>query len=340
MLTGFLIQRTNNLNLNDTDLNDLDKKSDFQQLQVCVTCVSLLFDGITKYYKQVKHMKIGFIGAGKVGTAMGIFFKQNSLTLSGYLSRSETSSHCAAKATDSPVFFDIPSLINASEVIFITTGDDQISTVINQLVQTSCLTRDHTLVHTSGALSTDLFDPLLSSGCGLCSLHPIMSFADSLTASHNLKQTVFTLEGNEKGLADIQKILMITGNPYSVINKSDKVLYHAAACILSNYLVTLIDSGFELLKTTGIAEDEIMKAFMPLITATLGNVEKSGTVNALTGPLVRGDENTIGKHIEAIKTQTPKFLNLYQTMGLATIDMIKDKRIDGKTYDHLKNRLK
>ncbi len=285
-------------------------------------------------------MKIGFIGAGKVGTAMGIFFTQNSLTLSGYLSRSETSSQCAAKATDSAIFFDLPSLITASEVIFITTGDDQIPAVINQLVQAACLTERHTLVHTSGALSTDLFDPLSASGCGLCSLHPIMSFSDPLTAAKNLKQTVFTLEGNDKGLAAVQKILKLTGNPYSVIDKGDKVLYHAAACILSNYLVTLIDSGFLLLKNTGIANDEITQAFMPLITATLENIEKSGTVNALTGPLVRGDENTIAKHTEAIKTQTPEFLALYQTMGLATIEMIKDKRIDGDTYDHLKNRLK
>ncbi len=284
-------------------------------------------------------MKIGFIGAGKVGTAMGIFFKQNSLTLSGYLSRSETSSQGAADATDATIFIDLPSLVTASEVIFITTGDDQISAVINQLVQTACLTEHHTLVHTSGALSTDLFDPLLTSGCGLCSLHPIMSFSDPFTAAQNLKQTVFTLEGNEKGLAEVQRILQITGNPYSVINKSDKVLYHAAACILSNYLVTLIDSGFELLKTTGIGADEITRAFMPLISATLGNIERSGTVNALTGPLVRGDENTIDKHIEALKSQAPEFLTLYQTMGLATIEMIKNKRIDAEKHLQLRKIL-
>lgn len=302
-------------------------------------CVSLLFAVITKYYKQVKHMKVGFIGAGKVGTALGIFFKHHRLTLSGYLSRSEISSQCAAKVTDSAVFYDLPSFAAASEVIFITTGDDQISAVINQLLQTACLTKHHTLIHTSGALSTDLFDPLLTSGCGLCSLHPIMSFSDPLTASKNLKQTVFTLEGNQQGRIAAQKILAITGNPYSVIDKNDKVLYHAAACILSNYLVTLIDSGFELLKTTGIAEDEIIRAFMPLITATLGNIEKSGTVNALTGPLVRGDENTINKHIKALKTQAPEFLPLYQTLGLTTIEMIKDKRIATEKYLQLQKIL-
>ena len=284
-------------------------------------------------------MKIGFIGAGKVGTSLGIFFKNNGLALSGYFSRSESSSQNAADLTESSIFSDIPTLLNASNLVFITTGDDQISSVINQIAQSACLTANHTLIHTSGALSTDLFDAIKTTGSGLCSLHPIMSFSDIINAAQNLSSTVFTLEGNEKGLADVEKIIQITANPYFIINKEHKVLYHAAACMLSNYLVTLMDSGFELLKATGIAEDQIIKAFMPLITATLGNIEKSGTLNALTGPLVRGDENTISKHVEAIKTQTPEFLTLYQIMGLATIDMIKDKRIDTEKYDQLKNIL-
>lgn len=280
-------------------------------------------------------MKIGFIGAGKVGTSLGIFFKNNGLSLSGYFSRSEASSQNAADLTESCLFSDISALIKASNLVLITTGDDQISSVVNQIAQLSCLTENHTLIHTSGALSTDLFDPIKAIGCGLCSLHPIMSFSDIINAAQNLSSTVFTLEGNKKGLADVEKILEITENPYFIINKEHKVLYHAAACILSNYLVTLMNSGFGLLKATGIAEDQITKAFMPLITATLGNIENSGTVNALTGPLVRGDENTITAHVQAIKTQTPEFLPLYQTMGLATIDMIKDKRIDTKKYDQL-----
>lgn len=284
-------------------------------------------------------MKIGFIGAGKVGTSLGIFFKNNGLSLSGYFSRSDFSSQNAADLTESCSFPDIPELLKVSSLVFITTGDDQISSVINQIAQTSLLTENHTLIHTSGALSTDLFDPIKATGCGLCSLHPIMSFSDITNAALNLNKTMFTLEGNGKGLADVKKILENTGNPYFIINKEHKVLYHAAACILSNYLVTLMDSGFGLLKATGIAEDQITKAFMPLITATLGNIENAGTVNALTGPLVRGDENTITAHVEAIKTQTPEFSTLYQTMGLSTIDMIKDKRIDAEKHIQLKNRL-
>lgn len=284
-------------------------------------------------------MKIGFIGAGKVGTSLGHYFSQHDLPLSGYLSRSRSSSELASEFTGSEIFEDLPALLKNSSIVFITTGDDQISGIVDQLYQSGKITENHTLIHTSGALSTDLFESLKETKCGLCSLHPIMSFSDIKTAAKNLDQTVFTLEGNEKGLADIEGIMAITNNPYFIINKDHKVLYHAAACILSNYLVTLVNSGYELLKATGIPEDQISQAFLPLIKATIGNIEKSGPAAALTGPLVRGDEKTIATHLQSIKSLTPDYLDLYQTMGLATIDMIKDKRIDSEKYDHLKNLL-
>lgn len=284
-------------------------------------------------------MKIGFIGAGKVGTSLGHYFAQHDLPLSGYFSRSRSSSELASEFTGSDIFEDLSGLLMESSIVFITTGDDQIAGIVDLLFQSGGITEHHTIIHTSGALSTDLFESLKKTNCGLCSLHPIMSFSDIKTAAKNLNETVFTLEGNKKGLADIESILAIAGNPYFVINKDHKVLYHAAACILSNYLVTLIDSGFELLKTTGIPADQISQAFLPLIKATIGNIEKSGPVAALTGPLVRGDENTIATHLQSIKAQTPDYLDLYQTMGLATIDMIKDKRIDSEKYNQLKNLL-
>lgn len=285
-------------------------------------------------------MKIGFIGAGKVGTSMGIYFSKNKLPLSGYFSRSRSSSERASQLTGSAVFEDIPTLVEESTLLFITTVDDQISAVVSQLNQSSRLNKNHTIVHTSGALSTEIFESLSKTGCGVCSLHPIMSFSDVTTAAENLSGTIFTLEGNPSGLEMVKNIMATTDNKFFIIHKDSKILYHAAACILSNYLVTLIDSGFELLKTAGIEEARISETFMPLIMATLGNIEKSGPLTALTGPLVRGDETTISKHLHAIETSAPEYLNLYQSMGLATIDMIKNQRIDSEKYTELKNILK
>ena len=282
-------------------------------------------------------MKIGFIGAGKVGTSLGNYFSQKGLSVSGYYSKSSSSSQRSAKLTGSSFFKDLDSLLKASEIIFITTGDDAIDGVVNILRESSNLNKNHILVHTSGALSSDIFGPMEKLGCGVCSLHPIMTFSEVTTPVKDLEVTKFTLEGNTNGKDEIQKILKTTNNQFFIINKDSKILYHAAACVLSNYMVTLIDSGFEMLKKSGIDQDEISDAFLPLITATLSNVQKMGTVNALTGPIVRGDENTISKHMDAIESTMPETLNFYQTMGIATLNMIKDKRIDSVKYQKLMN---
>ncbi|NTW71424.1 MAG: DUF2520 domain-containing protein [Eubacteriaceae bacterium] len=284
-------------------------------------------------------MKIGFIGAGKVGTALGIYFTKKGLSVTGYFSRSESSSQLASTLTGTAAFEDMESLVQSSKVIFITTGDDQISNIVDLLRISSELSKEHTLIHTSGALSTDIFDPLGKIGCGLCSLHPIMTFSESLKASENLSETKFTLEGNIQGNEQAQKLLDTTNNQFFIIPKESKILYHAAACVLSNYLVTLIDSGFAMLQGAGINKENIAAAFMPLISATFSNIEKSGTVNSLTGPLARGDENTIAKHMLAIETQFPESFALYQTLGIATLDMIRDKRMDSIKYTKLKNIL-
>jgi len=282
-------------------------------------------------------MKIGFIGAGKVGTSLGNYFSQKGLSLSGYYSKSISSSQRSAKLTGSSFFEDLDSLLKGSEIVFITTGDDAIDDVVNTLRKSPHLNKNHILVHTSGALSSDIFEPMEKLRCGVCSLHPIMTFSEVTTPVKDLEVTKFTLEGNTNGKDEIGKILKTTNNEFFIIDKESKILYHAAACVLSNYMVTLIDTGFEMLKKAGIEQEKISPAFLPLITVTLNNVKKSGTINALTGPLARGDENTISKHLDAIESTMPEALNFYQTMGIATLNMIKDKRIDSVKYQKLIN---
>ncbi|WP_423230041.1 Rossmann-like and DUF2520 domain-containing protein [Acetobacterium bakii] len=277
-------------------------------------------------------MEIGFIGAGKVGTSLGNYFMQKNLSVSGYYSKSKSSSVRSAGLTGSALFEDLDSLLKASAVVFITTGDDIIPEVVSLLGQSPYLNEKHTFVHTSGALSSEVFEGFEKLGCGICSLHPIMTFSEVSTPVKDLEAIKFTLEGNHEGKALIQKMLEVTGNEFFIIDKESKILYHAAACVLSNYMVTLIDTGFEMLTKAGIDQEKIASSFLPLITATLNNVRKSGTVDALTGPLVRGDENTIVKHVDAIKTSIPEYLDLYETMGIATLNMIRDKRMDSEKY--------
>jgi predicted short-subunit dehydrogenase-like oxidoreductase (DUF2520 family) len=104
------------------------------------------------------------------------------------------------------------------------------------------------------------------------------------------------------------------------------MLYHAAAVVASNYLVTLMDLVFGLAEPAGIARSEALKAMAPLIHGTLANIEKVGIPEALTGPIARGDSQIVARHLEQIQDQAPGLLELYKTLGRHTVSIALAKK--------------
>ena len=105
-----------------------------------------------------------------------------------------------------------------------------------------------------------------------------------------------------------------------------KMLYHAAAVVASNYLVTLMDLAFGLVEPAGIARSEALKAMAPLIHGTLANIEKVGIPEALTGPIARGDSQIVARHLEQIQDRAPGLLELYKTLGRHTVPIALAKK--------------
>jgi predicted short-subunit dehydrogenase-like oxidoreductase (DUF2520 family) len=104
--------------------------------------------------------------------------------------------------------------------------------------------------------------------------------------------------------------------------------------VASNYLVTLLDLAIELNQLIGISEEDSIKAFLPLILGTLNNVKTLGIRRALTGPIVRGDIDTIMSHIKAIKTQDPQLLPLYMALGNSTVEIAKTREGFGEAITY------
>lgn len=126
-----------------------------------------------------------------------------------------------------------------------------------------------------------------------------------------------------------------------MISDHQKPLYHAAACLASNYLVSLLNAVESFYQACGISEKDARKAYLPLVMGSLKNIENSGSLQALTGPIARGDCGTIQKHMSAIRQTLPQYDSLYKTMGLLTVDLAKRKKSltehqAKKIIDHLK----
>jgi predicted short-subunit dehydrogenase-like oxidoreductase (DUF2520 family) len=104
-----------------------------------------------------------------------------------------------------------------------------------------------------------------------------------------------------------------------------KTLYHAAAVVASNYLVSLVDAAQEMLHAAGIPEENAFSVLAPLIHGTLNNVDRRGTTDALTGPIVRGDKETVALHVAALGALLPHLLPAYGSLGRQALRISRRK---------------
>ncbi|GMQ60402.1 Rossmann-like and DUF2520 domain-containing protein [Vallitalea sediminicola] len=282
----------------------------------------------------------GFIGAGKVGTTLGMYFNKMQLPISGYNSKSITSAEKSATLTSSKAYDNIAQLVDSSKYIMITTPDDVIKDVVHQLSSLHTKWSDKVVCHTSGTHPSTILEPLSKLDSTTLSLHPMLSFADINYALTILPQTPLTLEGKGTLIDEFRKTLQnINLNIYN-INPEQKSLYHAAACIVSNYLVTLIDTGIETFKKIGFEQESSLQLIEPLVKGTINNIFEKGTKKALTGPIARGDVNTIKTHVRALSREDRNLEQFYCLLGNRTLSLVeKQNKLNEYTLNTLKEVL-
>lgn len=267
-------------------------------------------------------MNISFIGAGKVGTSFGIYLKQKGINITGYFSENFKDAQLASDKTKSIAYESLKDLVKDSQVIFITTNDDSIKNIKDKLIDESKNDLNQKIIsHVSGSYSSNILSDLKKYNAYVYSTHPLQSFADIDSSVEKLYNTVFTIEGCGENISVLENLLDKTNNKYFKIDTNYKELYHVGACVVSNYLVTLIDLGLSFLEQVGIDKKDGIEAISPLIDGTIENIKTFGTKKALTGPISRGDVKTIKSHLESINTNTPDKLLFYKTMALMTLDI-------------------
>jgi predicted short-subunit dehydrogenase-like oxidoreductase (DUF2520 family) len=152
--------------------------------------------------------------------------------------------------------------------------------------------------------------------------------------------STFALEAEEPLLGILQEMVSALGGHWIKLKASDKAIYHAAAVIASNYLVTLVKMATDLWQTFGVPREKTTQALLPLIRGTVHNLETIGIPQCLTGPIARGDSGTIKKHLETLEKSSPDILAAYRELGLKTIPIALAKgRINQPQAEALKTTL-
>ena len=273
-------------------------------------------------------MKIGIIGAGKVGCSLGRYFVEQGLGVSGYSSKTKESVETAATFTNTRAYDSLYQLVSENNLIFITTPDDCISEVWAQIVQYDYNEKNKIICHFSGSLSSDVFLNREKRGFYACSFHPMYAFSDKFTSYKQLNQVMFTAEGDKEALAELCPLLERLGNPVFVIKGKKKERYHAAASLISNMMIGLYQMGIDMLVDCGFSETEAMSLVKPLVEGNIQHLLGTSPEQALTGPIERGDVETIKKHLAQL---TDREHQVYIGLG-RTLTEVAERKNPHKDY--------
>lgn len=283
-------------------------------------------------------LKLGFIGAGTVGTALAIRLSDRGYRVVAVSSRSQTSAEKLAQAViGCRAVNNNQAVAEAADFVFITTPDGAIGSVASEVKWHP----EQSVVHCSGADSTETLEPARKLGAQVGAFHPLQTFASVEQAIDNIPGSTFALEAEEPLLTTLKEMATALNGQWIELKASDKVLYHAAAVITCNYLVTLVKLATDLWQTFNVPTYQATKALMPLLRGTLNNIDNVGIPQCLTGPIARGDTGTIQKHLNALEKVAPAVLSTYRELGLQTIPVALGKgRINRQQAAELRAILK
>ncbi|MEO8285449.1 MAG: DUF2520 domain-containing protein [Chloroflexota bacterium] len=287
---------------------------------------------------------IGFIGAGKVGTALASLFHARGVdvvAVSGRTSRRSISMALAADLKPSAAQPRADTLL-AANILFLTVPDDAIEPLCREIAEVGGWRRGQGVVHCSGALPSDVLQAARDAGALVASFHPLQAFASLDAALENMPGSTFALEGDAELVAQLDKLVNVLGGTAIHLKAEEKTLYHVAAAIASNYTVTLASLASELLVREGIAPDAntALRYLLPLLKGTVDNLDLLGLPDALTGPLARGDAGTVARHIEALEECAPDLAGIYRHLARLTLPLARQKgRLDDATMQKLKDEL-
>lgn len=269
--------------------------------------------------------RIAVVGAGKVGSALALLLGGQGYPVAGIASRSISSAMWAAEQLGVPASDRPEEITPGADVVFITTPDRVIAQVTAEIHERGGFKPGQVVFHTSGAHSAGEVGAARQAGALTASLHPLQSFANVKMAMENLPGSYFALEGDASALPFAERIVKDLGGKSFLIEAQDKSLYHAAACIASNYLVSLMHLATGLYGRFGLSREEAFEALYPLVKGTVNNIEQVGPALALTGPVARGDGSTLQGHLEALKAIDGLELELYRKLGLYTVGVALEK---------------
>lgn len=275
---------------------------------------------------------VAIIGAGRVGGAAGRLLAQAGYTVTAVATRNkETAERVSAFIGAGEPLTDVVKAASSAAIVILTTPDGAIKGVCDAIATGGGFRKGSIVVHTSGAQTLDPLDAAKGSGSYRAVIHPLQSIPSMELGVRNIPGSYFRIEADPEASSIARELAKALGGIELVMPKwgSDKesaALYHAGAVAVSNFFIALVDFGLRYYQALGADKEEALKAVLPLIKGTLRNIESAGIPDALTGPIMRGDVETVKGHLQAMAGRAPELLPLYRALARHTVLVAQDKK--------------
>lgn len=265
------------------------------------------------------HLKVGVVGAGRVGAVLAAALRAAGHEIVAAAGESDASrGRIEALLPGVPV--RKPSAVaRACDLLLLTVPDDSLSNVVTMLTASGAIGEGQYVVHTSGRHGLAVLAPAAEVGARVVALHPAMTFTGTEMDLPRLQGCVFGVTAAVGERALVEQLVADLGGRPTWVPEELRTLYHAGLAHGANHLVTLVAEALEMLGAAGV--DDASGTLRPLLNAALDNALAAGDA-ALTGPVSRGDVQTVASHVADLESNAPQTLPSYLAMAWATLDRV------------------
>ena len=281
-------------------------------------------------------LRIGFIGAGRLGTALAWSFARRGCGVVAVASRSAAPARRLADGIAGCAVGDAQAVVDASDLVFVTTPDDALARVAAALRRR----RGGAGVQCGGARVRAGGAPAAAAGAAVGGFHPLQSFAETEAAIASLPGCTVTIEADEPLRAALVELAGALGCPVNLLPPGARALYHAAAGYASQFVSVLLREASTAWQQWGASEEQALRALLPLARGTLASIEKLGVARGMPGPASRGDVGSIEKHVAALGAIDGDMLRLYRELCARSVVLALERGgIDAATAAKLRDAL-
>ena len=258
---------------------------------------------------------VNIIGCGIVGKVLGRLFHSAALfEIQDILNRSLESGQKAAAFIGAGRPVREYAALRPADLYLIAASDDAIASCAESLAASGLIAPGNVACHLSGALPSTVLAPIREQGGGAASVHPVKSFADPSASVASFAGTWCGIEGDAAAVALLSDSFSAVGGKIFPVDPAFKTVYHAGSVLVCNYLTSLIEVGVRAYEKGGLPRKTALQVMEPLVRGTLDNIFRVGTVQALTGPIARGDAAVVAGQLAALITgiaRSPGFTGIW-----------------------------